>query len=119
MESGYFRQSAIGDMFSRTWTPVRPLLGVLLVLAVVRFSGGAASAQEEVFFDFDDEGPTVEDEILDFFMLLGFEPDIGFNWTIEENFVNPDNPSNALRTNSNGNQLTNYFSRAAILLEPE
>ena len=67
------------------------------------------------FFDFDTTPPTTTEELLGFFDFLGFDPNIGSNWSVDQNLVNLDDASNALHTISDGNQLANHFSRAGII----
>ena len=94
--------------------------GVLLVLAAGLLVGPAATAQAQgIFWDFDTTGPTTTDEILDFFDLYGFEPEIEINWNIDPNLVNAQDPSGALHTLSNANQLEFFFSRVAIITDLE
>jgi len=73
------------------------LRGLLILLAAGHLTSPASQAQD-IFFDFDDTGPTVDDEILDFFILLGHEPVVGSNWSMQQNVGNPDDDSGALHT---------------------
>ncbi len=68
-------------------------LAALLVLAGGLLFAPAGMAQQALCFDFDDTGPTQDDELPDFFEVYGFdnffgpEPDPG--WHIDQNYRQP------------------------------
>ena len=74
---------------------VRRPLGVLVLVAFLSVGGRINARAADLSIDFDGTGPTSTDDVLTYFDLLGFAPDVGTNWTIDPNTVNPENGSNA------------------------
>ena len=103
-------------MANQNRAPAHPIpVRLWIALAPTLAFGIPAATLGQPTFDFDTTGPTTTAELLADFDFFGFAPEVETNWTVQPNAQNAANPTNALHTSSDVNQLEPWFSRVAIL----